>query len=91
MGQVTIKLRRGFATEWTARNPTLAAGEPGLEIDTNRVKYGDGSTRWSDLPYSAAGTGGLPLDLSEHVNSSTPHPVYDDMQSLVGLYENAKV
>jgi hypothetical protein len=30
-------------------------------------------------------------DLNEHVNSETPHPVYDDGPSLALLYENAKV
>jgi hypothetical protein len=33
----------------------------------------------------------IPEDLSEHVNSETPHPIYDDGPSLVLLYENAKV
>ncbi len=29
--------------------------------------------------------------LNAHVNSETPHPVYDDGPSLALLYENAKV
>lgn len=32
-----------------------------------------------------------PGDLSAHVNSETPHPVYDDGPSLALLYANAKV
>ena len=39
---VTIKTRRGTAAEWSAANPTLAAGEPGYETDTGILKYGDG-------------------------------------------------
>lgn len=48
-----IKLRRGNATDWSAINggdgPTLNAGEPGFEIDSNILKIGDGSTAWKDL------------------------------------------
>lgn len=49
----TIKLRRDTAAAWTAANPILAAGEPGLETDTDLIKYGDGVTAWNSLGYSA--------------------------------------
>jgi len=49
----TIKLRRDIASTWTAANPVLSAGEPGLETDTRLIKYGDGITPWNDLEYSA--------------------------------------
>jgi hypothetical protein len=32
----------------------LLAGEPGLETDTRKFKFGDGSTAWSALPYSSS-------------------------------------
>lgn len=48
---VSIKLRRGTAAEWTSADPVLADGEPGLETDTNKLKFGDGTTIWSLLPY----------------------------------------
>ena len=51
----TIKLRRDTSTNWTSSNPILAAGEPGLETDTLRAKYGDGSNTWTNLAYSAVG------------------------------------
>ena len=51
----TIKLRRDTSSNWTSSNPILAAGEPGLETDTLRVKYGDGSNTWTNLSYSAVG------------------------------------
>ena len=51
----TIKIRRDTEANWTEVNPILASGEPGLEIDTLRVKYGDGETAWNDLDYSAVG------------------------------------
>ena len=50
-----IKLRRDTAAAWTSANPILAAGEPGLETDTGKVKYGDGTTAWSSLGYSGGG------------------------------------
>jgi hypothetical protein len=48
----TIKLRRDTAAAWTAANPVLAPGEPGLETDTNLIKYGNGATAWRNLPYA---------------------------------------
>jgi hypothetical protein len=52
-----IKLRRDTAANWTTANPILALGEPGLETDTRKVKYGDGSTTWNGLSYAYSGTG----------------------------------
>lgn len=49
---IEIKFKRGTSLALAALNPVLAAGEPCLETDTNKVKYGDGSTLWNDLPYA---------------------------------------
>lgn len=46
-----FQLRRGTAVEWTSEDPVLRAGEPGVELDTQRFKFGNGSTHWSGLPY----------------------------------------
>ncbi len=46
-----MQQRRGTAEQWTAANPTLAAGEIGFEIDTNQFKMGDGANAWSALSY----------------------------------------
>jgi hypothetical protein len=51
MPNIQLQFRRGTAAEWTSSNPTLAAGEMGIETDTNRFKIGTGSTAWSSLPY----------------------------------------
>ena len=48
----TIKLRRDTAANWLAADPVLALAEPGLETDTGRIKYGDGTSEWSALPYA---------------------------------------
>lgn len=47
-----IKLRRDTAANWTTANPILAAGEPGLETDTGKIKYGDGVTAWDSLTHA---------------------------------------
>jgi hypothetical protein len=49
-----IQLRRGTAASWTSTNPTLAAGEPGVEIDTGLQKIGNGVAAWNSLPYQSA-------------------------------------
>ena len=85
-----IRVRRGRRVEWLAKNPILADGEPGLDTTTRQLKFGDGFTRWNDLPYSGESVEDEG-SLADHINSQTPHPVYDDTQSLVLLYENAKV
>jgi hypothetical protein len=51
-----IKLRRDTAANWTAENPILAAGEPGLETDTGKVKYGDGVSRWNAIEHTGGDT-----------------------------------
>lgn len=55
----TIRLRRGTAAQWTSANPVLSAGEIGLETDTRRTKYGNGTQTWTALPYSVADTSGI--------------------------------
>lgn len=54
----TFKLKRGTAARWKELNYILSAGEPGFEIDTYRLKIGDGETAWNDLPYIGVGSGG---------------------------------
>ena len=50
---VQIQIRRGTAAAWTSANPTLAAGEFAMETDTDKYKFGDGSTAWTSLGYSS--------------------------------------
>lgn len=46
-----VQLKRGNASGWTSKNPTLLRGEIGLEMDTKKFKVGDGSTSWNGLDY----------------------------------------
>lgn len=46
-----IQFMRGASSAVTSDNPTLQAGQPFYEIDTHKLKIGDGSTVWNSLPY----------------------------------------
>jgi hypothetical protein len=52
MSTVRIQVRRGLASEWTTANPVLAAGEMGVETNTNLFKFGNGSSTWTALSYA---------------------------------------
>lgn len=54
-----ILLRRDDSANWAAANPVLGLGEPGFEVDTDRLKIGDGTTAWNDLPYIGIGDNNL--------------------------------
>ena len=56
MATVRIQLRRGTSSQWDNANPTLAAGEIGIETDTNTFKFGDGTTAWNSLDYALSNT-----------------------------------
>ena len=56
MATVRIQLRRGTSSQWDTANPTLAAGEIGIETDTNTFKFGDGVTAWNSLDYALSNT-----------------------------------
>lgn len=86
----TIVFRRNTAAGWTENNRILLSGEPGYETDTGRVKVGNGYIPWVRLSYLDSNSD-LAAAIQAHVNSLTPHPVYDDGPSLELLYENAKV
>jgi len=50
-GTFTFELRRGRASEWTEENPILHPGEPGFEVDTGKMKIGNGIDDWAHLGY----------------------------------------
>lgn len=49
---VKMAQRRDTAANWTSANPTLLAGEIGIESNTNKIKLGTGSTAWTALGYT---------------------------------------
>lgn len=65
----TIKFRRDTSTNWTQANPIPAQGEPCYETDTGKLKIGNGSDYYSNLPYvSDGGTAGGTTDYTELEN-----------------------
>lgn len=50
--------RHDTAANWASANPVLAQGEIGIEDDTRKFKFGDGTTAWADLPYASSEGGG---------------------------------
>lgn len=54
-----ILLRNDTAANWSSVNPILGKGEIGIEIDTYKLKIGDGVLSWSSLEYF----GGEQLDV----------------------------
>lgn len=41
-----------IANDWIELDPILEDGQPGVEIDTGRVKFGDGEHSWLQLEYT---------------------------------------
>lgn len=56
--KATLILRNDLAATWASRNPILAKGEIGAEIDTGLLKIGDGTTNFNDLDYINLGKAG---------------------------------
>ena len=78
-----IQLKRGTYRAFQNVNPILLEGQPGFEIDTNRLKIGNGIQHYLDLPYIGEGHDGksayeLWLDQG-HTGS-----VEDFLNSLIG-------
>ena len=79
--QTAIKIRRGTAANWQGMNPILMRGEPGYEVDTRRIKIGDGVKPWNELEYLA---GAPSLHVGEGppaADTGEPGHTYIDRQS----------
>jgi len=73
--KTVLKLRNGTAAQWTSTNPTLVQGELGIETDTNKFKFGDGTTAWATLPYAVANASGTStVDWSSVLNKPATFP-----------------
>jgi hypothetical protein len=87
-----MQQRRGTASEWTAANTILAAGEIGFESDTSKFKIGNGGTRWNDLPYFLNRNDievGL-LDTDE-VSEGTTNLYFTDQRAIDAVGENLEL
>ena len=48
---IKIQVRRDTFANWQTKNPILAEGEPALEVDTGKLKFGDGVSNYNLLSY----------------------------------------
>lgn len=65
----TILFKRGTKADLEANTEIIQSGEPVYEIDTGRIKIGDGKTKYVDLQYIGGG-GGEEVDaLIDKVNN----------------------
>lgn len=71
--KTTFQFKRGKASKWQELNPILNAGEPGFEIDTGKLKIGNGVTPWNELVYCG---GGVDIDLDNYVTEEELHNTY---------------
>lgn len=52
-----ITFRKGTTQEWDQYDPILMVGEPAYNTTLNKLKLGDGTSKWSELSY-IGGLGG---------------------------------
>lgn len=50
-----LKIRRDNSAVWILINPVLEQGEPAVELDTGKMKIGDGERPYVELPYTGTG------------------------------------
>jgi hypothetical protein len=79
-----IQLRRGTATQWTTANPTLSAGEAGVETDTGKFKLGNGSQSWTALKY--AGSGGAVISATAPTSPDQGALWYNSTTGITSIY-----
>jgi hypothetical protein len=48
---VSIRIRRGTTAQWNASTNVLASGEIALDTTLGKIKVGNGSSLWQDLPF----------------------------------------
>ena len=66
-----IQLRNDLAATWNSKNPVLNKGEIGIEIDTRKMKVGDGTTTWNALSYMGADANDILAVINENRDTCT--------------------
>ena len=69
--KTTIQLRNDLAATWHSKNPILKKGEIGIEIDTRKMKVGDGTTAWETLSYMGADANDILAVINENRDNCT--------------------
>ena len=80
---VQIQMRRDTAANWETNDPTLAAGEWGLETDTLKFKIGTGSATWDNLAYSSLPSSVLQLSGGAMTGAITTNSTFDGVDIAV--------
>ena len=82
---VTIRIKRGTATQWSTLTTPLLSGEFGYDVTNKIVKIGDGTTLCSSLPTIGSGGGG-PTSTEEIQDI-----IYNTLTNFVGINNNITV
>ena len=69
--KTTIQLRNDLAATWTTKNPVRKKGEIGIEIDTRKMKVGDGTTAWNAVSYMGADANDILAVINENRDNCT--------------------
>lgn len=77
-----LQLKRGTARAFAKVNPILLEGQPAFETDSNRLKIGNGKSRYLDLPYIGEGDGKSAYEI--WLDEGHKGSVEDFLNSLVG-------
>lgn len=80
-----IKLLSFSAEEWNDKNPILLQGEIGIENDTNRFKFGDGSNNWKSLGYAGFDLSEIQALIDENEDNTYTVTASDEQDDLEAL------
>ena len=80
-----IQLRNDLAATWDSKNPVLKKGEIGIEIDTRKMKVGDGTTAWKTLPYMGADVNDILAVINDNRDTCTQIELTQDQTDADGL------
>ena len=85
---LTFQLKRGTTARWNDLNPILKQGEPGFELDTNKLKIGDGETAWNELPYLSINIADIIDDLNIPSEETIAAIAEARINNLIGIADN---
>jgi len=84
--------RRDTASNWTAQNPTLLAGELGYETDTGKWKVGTGSAVWTALAYTPwSAISAYPLATADIADDAVTAAKLANTSVTAGAYTTANI
>ena len=79
-----IVLRNDTALNWSTHNPVLLLGEAGYESDTQKLKFGNGTTAWNDLPYFGESAESVAKVYQTEINHGSDH-----MEAITSVVDSA--